>query len=153
MNKSVGIFQTDLSPQFFFFLFIKAGLLQRADGHGHCVFFFFFFEELAQTTALKQIAVNIHKLTPYQVVSVNNIPILKYSQCGVSFMRANGHSKNNVLRLINKNIGFLMQTILCDEDRKKIEKGLRKKYGKVAITPEEFSVSYWRRWLKGQSYV
>jgi len=29
-----------------------------------------------------------------------------------------------------------MQTILCDADQKKVERGLRKKYGKVAITPE-----------------
>jgi SAM-dependent methyltransferase len=46
-----------------------------------------------------------------------------------------------------------MRTILCDEDRIKIEKGLRKKYARVAITPEGgFQYPTGEAGLKGQDY-
>jgi arsenite methyltransferase len=46
-----------------------------------------------------------------------------------------------------------MRTIICDEDRKKIEKGLRKKYTQVAISPEgSFQYPVGETGLKGQNY-
>ena len=46
-----------------------------------------------------------------------------------------------------------MRTIICDDDRKKIEKGLRKKYTQVAISPEgSFQYPVGETGLKGQSY-
>ena len=46
-----------------------------------------------------------------------------------------------------------MKTILCDEDKKKIEKGLRKKYTQVAISPEgSFRYPTGEDGLKGQNY-
>jgi SAM-dependent methyltransferase len=46
-----------------------------------------------------------------------------------------------------------MRTILCDEDRKKIEKGLRKKYTQVAISPEgSFQYPTGEDGLTGQNY-
>jgi arsenite methyltransferase len=46
-----------------------------------------------------------------------------------------------------------MKTILCDEDKKKIEKGLRKKYTQVAISTEgSFRYPTGEDGLKGQNY-
>lgn len=46
-----------------------------------------------------------------------------------------------------------MRFIVCDEDRKKIENGLRKKYSKVAISPEgSFQYPTGEDGLKGQGY-
>jgi len=46
-----------------------------------------------------------------------------------------------------------MKTILCDEDKKKIEKGIRKKYTQVAISPEgSFRYPTGEDGLKGQNY-
>lgn len=46
-----------------------------------------------------------------------------------------------------------MRTMVSDEDRKKIENGLQKKYSKVAITPEgNFQYPTGEAGLKGQNY-